>query len=130
MKGSKLKLLIKECIREILNESYEIKLWFTPSGKTVKVNNEGSHENWIRNNTDIPIGKTLIDTYENAISRGYIRGVKSGYGLTLSNLPNYGFDLNKVKRSVKQSIEDYVVNNDIEMVVDGRGNLIKDFIFN
>lgn len=113
-----------------LDESSNIKkYWFTPAGKVVGAGN--SHEEWIKNNDRSLTGSTLIDTYENAIARGYVRAIHdigSGF-LTLSNLPNYDFLMSKLNRSVKQAIEDFVADKEIDLVATGKGKLIKDFEF-
>lgn len=105
------------------------KYWFTPQGKVIDAGH--SHEEWIKNNDRSLMGATLIDTYENAVSKGYVRGIHdigSGF-LTLSNLPNYDFSMSKINRSVKQAIEDFVVDKEIRLVATGKGKLIKDFEF-
>lgn len=105
------------------------KYWFTPQGKVIDAGH--SHEEWIKNNDRSLMGATLIDTYENAVSKGYVRGIYdigSGF-LTLSNLPNYDFSMSKINRSVKQAIEDFIVDKEIRLVATGKGKLIKDFEF-
>ena len=66
----------------------------------------------------------MIDTYENAIKIGYVRGMHNlTYDtLSISNLPNYNFNVNTVRRKTKESILDYVMNHNIEIVSDGKGN--------
>ena len=71
----------------------------------------------------------MIDTYENAIKIGYVRGM---YNLTydtlsISNLPNYNFNINTLRRKTKESILDYVMDNNIEIVSDGKGNILDEF---
>jgi len=112
-----------------INESWlEKKLWFTPNGRTVDAG--GSHEDWIKNNDkSVPVGFTLIDTYNNAVDRGYVRGIYDGDMLTLSNLPSYDFSMAKLNRKTKETIEDFVIEKNIRIVASGRGNLLKSFQF-
>ena len=113
-----------------LDEGYDTKkFWFTPTGKVIDAGH--SHEEWIKNNDRSLMGATLVDTYENAIAKGYVRAIYdmgSGF-VTLSNLPNYDFSMSKLSRTVKQSIEDFVVDKEIRLVATGKGKLIKDFQF-
>jgi GH24 family phage-related lysozyme (muramidase) len=116
--------------RTLDESSYYKKYWFTPTGKVVDVGN--SHEDWIKNNDRALMGSTLVDTYENAINKGYVRGVydiSSGF-LTLSNLPNYDFSSSKLRKETKAAIEDYIINKNIKIVATGKGKLLKDFMFN
>ena len=113
-----------------LDEGYDTKkFWFTPTGKVIDAGH--SHEEWIKNNDRSLMGATLVDTYENAIAKGYVRAIYdigSGF-VTLSNLPNYDFSMSKLSRTVKQAIEDFVVDKEIRLVATGKGKLIKDFQF-
>lgn len=114
----------------ITESFYEKKLWFTPDGKVVDVGN--SHEKWIlKNDPSVAKGMTLIDTYENAIKKGYVRSVHdvSSNFLTLSNLPNYDFSEKSVSKNVKNAIEDYVVDKNIDIVASGKGNILRSFAF-
>ena len=116
--------------RTLDESSYYKKYWFTPTGKVVDVGN--SHEDWIIYNDRALMGATLVDTYENAINKGYVRGVydiSSGF-LTLSNLPNYDFSSSKLRKETKAAIEDYIINKNIKIVATGKGKLLKDFMFN
>jgi hypothetical protein len=125
------KNLIDECIEKILNESFLlnendflIKVWFTPDGKVV---NAGySHEEWIVNNTDIPKGRNVLDTYDNAIAKGYVRAIYDPAGgmMTLSNSSNYNFDNTKLSTSTRNVIKNYIVNKKISIVASGRGGKI------
>jgi len=113
-----------------LDEGYDTKkYWFTPSGNVVDAGN--SHESSIAKIDRSLVGSTLVDTYENAIAKGYVRAIHdigSGF-LTLSNLPNYDFTMSKLGRSTKQAIEDFVVDKEIRLVASGKGKLLKDFEF-
>ena len=116
--------------RTLDENSYYKKYWFTPNGKVVDVGN--SHEDWIKNNDKSLVGVTLVDTYENAVAKGYVRGVfdiQSEF-LTLSNLPNYDFLSSKLRRETKAAIEDFIIDKNIKIVATGKGKLLKDFIFN
>jgi len=116
--------------RTLDENSYYKKYWFTPNGKVVDVGN--SHEDWIKNNDKSLVGATLVDTYENAVAKGYVRGVfdiQSEF-LTLSNLPNYDFLSSKLRRETKDAIEDFIIDKNIKIVATGKGKLLKDFIFN
>jgi GH24 family phage-related lysozyme (muramidase) len=116
--------------RTLDESSYYKKYWFTPTGKVVDVGN--SHEDWIIYNDRALMGATLVDTYENAINKGYVRGVydiSSGF-LTLSNLPNYDFSSSKLRKETKAAVEDYIINKNIKIVATGKGKLLKDFMFN
>jgi ethanolamine utilization protein EutQ (cupin superfamily) len=128
MKKSQLKQLIKECIEEILKEGWgEIKIWFTPDGKVV--NAGGSHEEWIVQNTNVPKGFTVIDTYDNAVARGYVRGIYDGDMLTLANGHNYAFDLGKVSNTTRNAIKKFIDDKEITIVGEGRGGrLLKDLM--
>ena len=130
MNKGQLKQLIKECIEEVLKESWnEKKLWFTPEGKVVDAG--GSHEEWIVKNTNVPKGFTVIDTYDNAVAKGYVRGIYDGDMLTLANGHNYAFDLSKVSKTTRNAIEDFIIDKEIRIVGDGRGGgLIKSLMFN
>lgn len=129
MTKKELKQLINECISEVLMENYNDiqKIWFTPDGKIVNAGH--SHEEWILRNTNIPKGYTLLDTYDNATKKGYVRGIFDGGILTLSNLPNYDFDLKKLSKYTKNAIEDYVVNKEIRLIASGKGKMLKNFMF-
>jgi len=130
-----LKNLIRSVIREsksvkkkLTESSFYKKIWFTPTGKSVDAGE--SHELWIKNNDPkVQIGNTIIDTYENAIKIGYIRGMHNlTYDtLSISNLPNYNFNINTLRRKTKESILDYVMDNNIEIVSDGKGNILDEF---
>jgi len=108
-----------------INESWmEKKLWFTPDGEVVYAG--GSHEEWIKNNDrSVPIGFNLIDTYNNATDRGYVRGIYDGDMLTLSNLPSYEFSKIKLKSLTQKAIQDFIEQKKIRIIATGRGNILK-----
>ena len=130
MNRGQLKKLIKECIEEVLKEGWgEIKIWFTPDGKVINAGN--SHEEWIIKNTKIPRGLTVIDTYDNAVAKGYVRGIYDDDILTLANGYNYAFDLGKVSNTTRKAIKNFIADKEIRIVGAGRsGNLIKDLMPN
>ena len=112
----------------------EKKYWFTPSGTVAEAGY--SHEDWIKENDPSLVGRTLIDTYDNAVKKGYIRAVldTSHNFLTLSNLQNYDFSMNgntnqnvpAVKSSVLDAIRNFIAEKGILITATGKGNLIKD----
>jgi GH24 family phage-related lysozyme (muramidase) len=112
--------------------SPEKKYWFTPDGKVVEAGY--SHEDWIRNHDSSLVGATLIDTYDNAVKKGYIRAVLdlNHNFLTLSNMQNYDFSMNgdsnipTVNSSVKNSIKDFIAEKGILLTATGKGKIIKD----
>jgi GH24 family phage-related lysozyme (muramidase) len=115
--------------------SPEKKYWFKPDGTMAEAGY--SHEEWIRNNDPSLVGSTLIDTYDNAVKKGYIRAVLdlNHNFLTLSNLENYDFSMNgdssknipAVNSSVKNSIKDFIAEKGILLTATGKGKIIKDF---
>ena len=113
--------------------SPEKKYWFTPDGKVVEAGY--SHEEWIRNHDSSLVGATLIDTYDNAVKKGYIRAVLdlNHNFLTLSNLQNYDFSMNgdsnipAVNSSVKDAIKNFIADKAILLTATGKGKIIKDF---
>jgi len=126
---------LKRSLRFNAYTAPEKKYWFTPDGKVEDANI--SHEEWIiKNDPSIPRGSTLIHTYENAIKKGYIRGIldTSSNFLTLSNTPNYDFSLQgnssinipPVSGIVKDAILNFTKEKKIEIVATGRGTIIKD----
>ena len=116
----------------------EKKYWITPDGEFEDT--KGSpHEDWIKaNDTSIKVGPTLIDTYENAIKKGYIRVIydTSGGFITLSNLPNYDFSMSgnsnmgipDVNQKKIDAIKSFVEEKDIQLVGTGKGKLINGFV--
>lgn len=112
--------------------SPEKKYWFTPDGKVVEAGY--SHEEWIRNHDASLVGATLIDTYDNAIKKGYIRAVLdlNHNFLTLSNMQNYDFSMNgdsnipAVNSSVKDAIKNFIADKRILLTATGKGKIIKD----
>jgi len=112
----------------------EKKYWFTPSGTVAEAGY--SHEDWIKENDPSLVGRTLIDTYDNAVKKGYIRAVldTSHNFLTLSNLQNYDFSMNgntnqnvpAVKSSVLDAIRNFIAEKGILITATGKGNIIKD----
>lgn len=114
--------------------SPEKKYWFKPDGTVVEAGY--SHEEWIRNNDPSLVGSTLIDTYDNAIKKGYIRAVLdlNHNFLTLSNLENYDFSMNgdpiknipAVNSSIKNAIKDFIAEKGILLTATGKGKIIKD----
>jgi GH24 family phage-related lysozyme (muramidase) len=118
-----------------MNQSPEKKYWVTPDGNIVDA--EGDHEDWIKKHDPKLRGSTLIDTYENAIKKGYIRvvyDVGTGF-ITLSNLNNYDFrkegssahNIPSVNEKQMSSIKEFVKDKKIRMVATGKGNLLHDF---
>jgi len=113
--------------------SPEKKYWFTPDGKVVEAGY--SHEEWIRNHDSSLVGATLIDTYDNAVKKGYIRAVLdlNHNFLTLSNMQNYDFSMNgdsnipAVNSSVKDAIKNFIADKAILLTATGKGKIIKDF---
>ena len=114
--------------------SPEKKYWVTPEGNVVEAGY--SHEEWIRNNVPDLKGSNLIQTYDNAIRKGYIRVIldlNHGF-LTLSNMENYDFSMNgepnknipAVKPTVLDAIKNFVKEKNVSMVATGKGKLIKD----
>ena len=112
----------------------EKKYWITPEGNVVEVG--VSHEEWIiKNDPSVKKGITLIDTYENAIKKGYIRAIvdTSTNFLMLSNLPNYDFSLQgnqslnipPVVGVVKDGIFNFIKEKEIRLVATGRGKLLE-----
>lgn len=109
------------------------KYWFTPDGKVVEAGY--SHEEWIRQNDASLVGATLIDTYDNAVKKGYIRAVLdlNHNFLTLSNMQNYDFSMNgdsntpAVNSSVKDAIKNFIADKAILLTANGKGKIIKDF---
>ncbi len=121
-------------LKFISTSSQEKKYWVTPDAKIVDVGH--SHESWIEKNDRSLKGRTLIDTYDNAIKRGYIRlvlDIRSNF-LMLSNLENYDFvmhgnssrNIPPVKSKSLDVIKDFIVEKEIEYVATGKGNIIKD----
>jgi hypothetical protein len=112
--------------------SPEKKYWFTPDGKVVEAGY--SHEEWIRNHDSSLVGATLIDTYDNAVKKGYIRAVLdlNHNFLTLSNMQNYDFSMNgdsnipAVNSSVKNAIKNFIADKAILLTATGKGKIIKD----
>ena len=113
--------------------SPEKKYWFTPDGKVVEAGY--SHEEWIRNHDSSLVGATLIDTYDNAVKKGYIRAVLdlNHNFLTLSNMQNYDFSMNgdsnipAINSSVKDAIKNFIADKAILLTATGKGKIIKDF---
>ena len=112
--------------------SPEKKYWFTPNGKVVEAGY--SHEEWIKQNDPSLVGKTLVDTYDNAVKKGYIRAILdlNHNFLTLSNMQNYDFSMNgdsntpAVNSSVKGVIKDFIADKGILLTATGKGKIIKD----
>jgi hypothetical protein len=114
--------------------SPEKKYWFKPDGTVVEAGY--SHEEWIRKNDPSLVGPTLVDTYDNAVKKGYIRAVLdlNHNFLTLSNMQNYDFSMNgdanknipAVNSSVKNSIKDFIAEKGILLTATGKGKIIKD----
>jgi len=110
--------------------STEKKYWITPAGKIEDV--QGKHEHWIKQHDPSLVGGDVIDTYDNAIKKGYIRVVLDKGFLTLSNLPNFDFLIDgdsrlgipSVKKESKDSIIEFIKENNITLVATGKGNLI------
>ena len=114
--------------------STEKKYWFTPNGNVAEAGY--SHEDWIKKNEPELAGQTLIDTYDNAIKKGYVRAVldnRSNF-LMLSNLENYDFSMNgdprknipSISSSVLDAIKNFIAEKGILLVATGKGNIIKD----
>ncbi len=110
----------------------EKKYWFTPSGTVAEAGL--SHEGWIKNNDPSLVGATLVDTYDNAIRKGYIRAVVMYDVLFLSNMLNHDFSMNGnsndnipvVKSIVLDAIKNFVKEKNIKSVATGKGKPIKD----
>jgi hypothetical protein len=110
----------------------EKKYWFTPSGTVAEAGL--SHEGWIKNNDPSLVGATLVDTYDNAIRKGYIRAVVMYDVLFLSNTLNHDFSMNgnsndnipMVKSIVLDAIKNFVKEKNIKSVATGKGKPIKD----
>ena len=110
----------------------EKKYWFTPSGTVAEAGL--SHEGWIKNNDPSLVGATLVDTYDNAIRKGYIRAVVMYDVLFLSNMLNHDFSMNgnsndnipMVKSIVLDAIKNFVKEKNIKSVATGKGKPIKD----
>jgi len=110
----------------------EKKYWFTPSGTVAEAGL--SHEGWIKNNDPSLVGATLVDTYDNAIRKGYIRAVVMYDVLFLSNMLNHDFSMNGnsndnipvVKSIVLDTIKNFVKEKNIKSVATGKGKPIKD----
>ena len=118
-------------------EQREKKYWFTPEGTYEDAGN--SHEQWIKNNVPELAGANLIQTYDKAIQKGYIRAIhdnSAGTGmLMLSNLKNYGFALEgstvegipAVTPKVVDAIRTFVDEKSVLIVASGKGNILKQF---
>ena len=127
------KLRQQRMLRFNTTVSPEKKYWFTPDGKVVEAGY--SHEEWIRNHDSSLVGATLIDTYDNAVKKGYIRAVLdlNHNFLTLSNMQNYDFSMNgdsnipAVNSSVKDAIKNFIADKGILLTATGKGKIIKDF---
>ena len=112
--------------------SPEKKYWFTPNGKVVEAGY--SHEEWIKQNDPSLVGKTLVDTYDNAVKKGYIRAILdlNHNFLTLSNMQNYDFSMNgdsntpTVNSSIKDAIKNFIADKGILLTATGKGKIIKD----
>ena len=110
--------------------STEKKYWVTPQGKIEDV--QGKHEHWIKQHDPSLVGSDIIATYDNAIKKGYIRVVLDSGFLTLSNLPNFDFSIDgdsrlgipPVKKESKDSIIEFIKENNISLVGSGKGKLI------
>jgi 1,2-phenylacetyl-CoA epoxidase PaaB subunit len=80
------------------------------------------------------VGATLVDTYDNAIRKGYIRAVVMYDVLFLSNMLNHDFSMNgnsndnipMVKSIVLDAIKNFVKEKNIKSVATGKGKPIKD----
>lgn len=114
---------------KINESSYSyVKYWFTPDGRVVNAGD--SHEGWIiKNDSSIPRGATLLDTYESAIKKGYVRGIydTDTKFLMLSNLPNYDFAMSSVKMPVVKAIKGFIAEKNIDLVGSGKGRILSDF---
>ena len=118
-------------------EQREKKYWFTPDGTYEDAGN--SHEQWIKNNVPELTGANLVQTYDKAIQKGYIRAIhdiSAGTGmLMLSNLKNYGFALEgstvegipAVPPRVVDAIRRFVEEKSVLIVATGKGNILKQF---
>ena len=124
----------KRILRFASSMSSVKKYWITPDGKVVEVGY--SHEDWIKQNAPELTGQTLIDTYDNAVKKGYIRTVLdfNHNFLTLSNLENYDFSMNgdpnknipAVKSNVLDAIRNFIAEKGILLTATGKGKIIKD----
>ena len=124
----------RRSLRFASSMSSEKKYWVTPDGKVVEVGY--SHEDWIKQNAPELTGQTLIDTYDNAVKKGYIRTVLdlNHNFLTLSNLENYDFSVNgdpnknipAVKSVVLDAIRNFIAEKGILLTATGKGRIIKD----
>lgn len=114
--------------------STEKKYWFKPDGT---VDEAGySHEDWIKKNAPELAGQTLINTYDNAIKKGYVRAVLDNRNnfLMLSNMENYDFSMNgdprknipSISSSVLDAIKNFIAEKGILLVATGKGHIIKD----
>jgi GH24 family phage-related lysozyme (muramidase) len=110
----------------------EKKYWFKPDGTVAEAGY--SHEEWIKNNDSSLVGDTLVDTYDNAIRKGYVRAVldmRHNF-LTISNLENYDFSMNgnknvpAVKSNVLDAIRNFIAEKSILITATGKGDIIKD----
>lgn len=126
---------LKRSLRFGMSSQREKKYWFTPDGTVVEVGI--SHEDWIlKNDKSVQKGPTLIDTYENAVKKGYIRAVLdiNSNIFMLSNLRNYDFSMEgnqsqgipPVKPVIQDSIKNFIKEKNIQIVSTGRGNIIPD----
>jgi GH24 family phage-related lysozyme (muramidase) len=118
-------------------EQREKKYWFTPDGTYEDAGN--SHEQWFKNNVPELTGANLVQTYDKAIQKGYIRAIhdiSAGTGmLMLSNLKNYGFALEgstvegipAVSPKVVDAIRGFVEEKSVLIVATGKGNILKQF---
>ena len=126
------KLRQQRMLRFNTTVSPEKKYWFTPNGKVVEAGY--SHEEWIKQNDPSLVGRTLVDTYDNAVKKGYIRAILdlNHNFLTLSNMQNYDFSMNgdsntpAVNSSVKGVIKDFIADKGILLTATGKGKIIKD----
>ena len=127
------KLRQQRMLRFNTTVSPEKKYWFTPNGKVVEAGY--SHEEWIKQNDPSLVGKTLVDTYDNAVKKGYIRAILdlNHNFLTLSNMQNYDFSMNgdsnipAINSSVKDAIKNFIADKAILLTATGKGKIIKDF---
>ena len=126
------KLRQQRMLRFNTTVSPEKKYWFTPNGKVVEAGY--SHEEWIKQNDPSLVGKTLVDTYDNAVKKGYIRAILdlNHNFLTLSNMQNYDFSMNgdsnipTVNSSIKDAIKNFIADKGILLTATGKGKIIKD----
>ena len=124
----------RRSLRFASSMSSEKKYWVTPDGKVVEAGY--SHEDWIKQNAPELTGQTLVDTYDNAVKKGYIRTVLdlNHNFLTLSNLENYDFSMNgdpnknipAVKSVVLDAIRNFIAEKGILITATGKGKIIKD----